>query len=95
MDNNELILKIISMIEQVENKIDDNNTQLIEKIELRIDTLETKIGNCVTKEECKIKSKENIGIRKITSIGIMIGAIGTATMGILSKIKELVESFFK
>lgn len=95
MGNSELMLKIIEMIQQIENKIDNNNDQLIEKIELRIDTLETKIGNCVTKEECNSKSKENISIRKITAYGIMFGAIGTATIGILGKLLELIKSLLK
>lgn len=95
MGNNELMLKIISMIEQVENKIDNNNDQLIEKIEIRIDHLEAKIENCVTKDECKTKSKENIGIRKITALGIMFGAIGTAAIGVLGKLLELIKSLFK
>lgn len=94
MENNELMFKIVEMIQQIENKIDNNNNQLIERIEIRIDHLETKFSDCVTKEACNQKSKENLSIRKITALGLMFGAIGTATIGILNKFLELIKSLF-
>jgi hypothetical protein len=95
MEDSEMIIKIIEMMEKIDGKIGDNNKLIIERIELKINTIEQKLDNCVTKEECSQKSKENIGIRKITALGLMFGAIGTATIGILTKLKNLIESLFK
>jgi hypothetical protein len=95
MQSIDLLVKIIEIIERVDNKIDNNNEQLIKQIAEKIEKVDNKIDSCVTKEECNIKSKENISIRKFTALGIMFGAIGGSLIGIFDKIRKLIETLTK
>jgi len=95
MQSIDLLVKIIEIIERVDNKIDNNNEQLIKQIAEKIEKIDNKIDSCVTKEECNIKSKENINIRKITALGVMFGAIGGSLIAIIDKLRKLIETFIK
>jgi DNA-binding protein H-NS len=95
MQDIELLIKIIDLVEKVDNKINNNNDQLIKNIAEKIEKIDCKLDNFVTKEDCEIKAKENLSIRKITALGIMFGAIGGSLIGIFDKIKKLIETLTK
>lgn len=91
----ELLTDMMKIMERVDNKIENNNSQLIKHISERTDRIELQISNCVSKEECNIKSKENISIRKFTALGIMFGAVGGSLIGLLDKLRKLIETLMK
>ena len=95
MVQDELLIKIIELVEKVDMKIENNNTQLIKHISEKTDKIEIQISNFVTKEDCNIKSKENISIRKFTALGIMFGAIGGSLISLIDKLKKLIEVILK
>lgn len=95
MNNRDLLINIVNLIENVNSKIDDNNSHLIKHISEKTDKIESQISNFVTKEDCNIKSKENISIRKFTALGIMFGAIGGSLIGLIDKLKKLIEVILK
>lgn len=95
MSDRDLLVKIVNLIENVHEKIDNNNDQLIKRIADRTEKIEEKLDKFVTKEDCEVKSKENISIRKITALGIMFGALGGSLIGLIDKIKKLIEAIGK
>jgi hypothetical protein len=95
MRQDELLIKVIDILEKVDMKIENNNTQLIKHISEKTDKIESQISNFVTKEDCNIKAKENISIRKFTALSLMFGTIGGSLIGLIDKLKKLIEVILK